>query len=163
MVILICKILIILLCTIIIAKLVNHFFNKKKSEMSFAEAINLTGLPIVTFIQGENKLNFLLDSGANRSVISADYIKAIKHTPTGEECKIFGMEGNAVETYFTTVPFTYKGRSYTEDFQVVDLSSAIAQVKQESGVNFIGIIGNSFLQKYKYILDFAENKAYSKK
>jgi hypothetical protein len=73
------------------------------------------------------------------------------------------MEGNSVETYFTTIPFTYKNRSYTEEFQVVDLNSAITQVKAESGVNFIGIIGNSFLQKYKYILDFDENKAYTKK
>lgn len=161
--VLICKILIILLCVVIIANIVNTFFDKKKHEMSFAEALDLTGLPIVTFTQGDTKLNFLLDSGANISVISTNHIKALRHTPTGVEGEVFGMEGNIVETYFTTIPFTYKGKSYIEDFQVVDLSSAIEQVKQESGVNFIGIIGNSFLQKYKYILDFAENKAYTKK
>lgn len=145
------------------AKIVNALFNKKKYEMSFGEALDLTGLPIVTFTQGEHKLNFLLDSGANKSVINSDHLKALRHTPTGEMCSVFGMEGNSVETYFTTIPFTYKNRSYTEEFQVVDLNSAINQVKSESGVNFIGIIGNSFLQKYKYILDFDENKAYSKK
>lgn len=163
MVILICKILIVLLCTIIIAKLVNCFFSRKNSEMSFGEALDLTGLPIVTFTQGEHKLNFLLDSGANKSVINSDHLKALRHTPTGEKCAVFGMEGNSVETYFTTILFTYKNRSYTEEFQVVDLNSAINQVKAESGVNFIGIIGNSFLQKYKYVLDFDENKAYTKK
>lgn len=163
MIILICKILIVLLCVVILAKIVNAFFDKKKYEMSFGEALNLTGLPIVTFTQGEHKLNFLLDSGANKSVINSDHLKALRHTPTGEKCAVFGMEGNSVETYFTTIPFTYKNRSYTEEFQVVDLNSAITQVKAESGVNFIGIIGNSFLQKYKYVLDFAENKAYTKK
>ena len=148
---------------VILAKIVNALFDKKKYEMSFGEALDLTGLPIVTFTQGEHKLNFLLDSGANKSVINSDHLKALRHAPTGEKCAVFGMEGNSVETYFTTIPFTYKNRSYTEEFQVVDLNSAINQVKTESGVNFIGIIGNSFLQKYKYVLDFDENKAYSKK
>ena len=157
------KILLLLICVAIVAFIVDGLFNKKESEMSFGEALDLTGLPIVTFTQGEHKLNFLLDSGANKSVINSDHLKALRHTPTGEKCAVFGMEGNSVETYFTTIPFTYKNRSYTEEFQVVDLNSAINQVKAESGVNFIGIIGNSFLQKYKYILNFAENKAYSKK
>lgn len=148
---------------VILAKIVNAFFSKKEYEMSFGEALDLTGLPIVTFTQGEHKLNFLLDSGANKSVINSDHLKALRHAPTGEKCTVFGMEGNSVETYFTTIPFTYKNRSYTEEFQVVDLNSAINQVKVESGVNFIGIIGNSFLQKYKYVLDFDENKAYTKK
>ena len=148
---------------VILAKIVNTFFSKKEYEMSFGEALDLTGLPIVTFTQGEHKLNFLLDSGANKSVINSDHLKALRHAPTGEKCTVFGMEGNSVETYFTTIPFTYKNRSYTEEFQVVDLNSAINQVKVESGVNFIGIIGNSFLQKYKYVLDFDENKAYTKK
>lgn len=148
---------------VILAKIVNTFFGKKEYEMSFGEALDLTGLPIVTFTQGEHKLNFLLDSGANKSVINSDHLKALRHTSTGEKCTVFGMEGNSVETYFTTIPFTYKNRSYTEEFQVVDLNSAITQVKVESGVNFIGIIGNSFLQKYKYVLDFDENKAYTKK
>lgn len=148
---------------VILAKIVNALFDKKKYEMSFGEALDLTGLPIVTFTQGEHKLNFLLDSGANKSVINSDHLKALKHTPTGEKCAVFGMEGNSVETYFTTIPFTYKNKSYTEEFQVVDLNSAINRVKAESGVNFIGIIGNSFLQKYKYVLDFDENKAYTKK
>jgi hypothetical protein len=157
------KILLLLICVAIVAFIVDGLSNKKESEMSFGEALDLTGLPIVTFTQGEHKLNFLLDSGANKSVINSDHLKALRHTPTGEKCTVFGMEGNSVETYFTTIPFTYKNRSYTEEFQVVDLNSAINQVKAESGVNFIGIIGNSFLQKYKYVLDFDENKAYTKK
>ena len=157
------KIVLLLIFVCLLAMLVNIIFNKKGSEMSFGEALDLTGLPIVTFTQGENKLNFLLDTGANKSVINSDHLRALRHTPTGEKCAVFGMEGNSVETYFTTIPFTYKNKSYTEEFQVVDLSSAIAQVKAESGVNFIGIIGNSFLQKYKYVLDFDENKAYTKK
>lgn len=157
------KILLLLICVAIVAFIVDGLFNNKESEMSFGEALDLTGLPIVTFTQGEHKLNFLLDSGANKSAINSDHLKALRHTPTGEKDTVFGMEGNSVETYFTTIPFTYKNRSYTEEFMVVDLNSAINQVKAESGVNFIGVIGNSFLQKYKYVLDFDENKAYSKK
>ena len=68
---------------------VNGLFKKKESEMSFGEALDLTGLPIVTFTQGEHKLNFLLDSGANKSVINSDHLKALRHTPTGENVSIW--------------------------------------------------------------------------
>ena len=64
------------------------------------------------------------------------------------------MEGNSVETYYTTIPFTYKNKSYASRripgsrFKFLFIS----QVKAESGVNLVGVVGNSFLQKYKYIL-----------
>ena len=54
-------------------------------------------------------------------------------------------------------------RNYSEDFQVLDIQNAIDQVKSESGVNMIGILGSEFFRKYKYILDFNELVAYSKK
>ena len=44
--------------------------HNRKESMSFREAIDLVGLPIVTFYQGDRKYNFLLDTGANLSVIN---------------------------------------------------------------------------------------------
>ena len=42
------------------------------------------------------------------------------------------------------------------------MQNTIDQVKAESGVNMVGIIGNEFFRKYKYVLDFDELVAYSK-
>ena len=45
--------------------------------MSFREALDLVGLPIVTFYQGDKKLNFLLDTGANLSVINKAALESV--------------------------------------------------------------------------------------
>ena len=79
------------ICVAIIAFYLSMaYLIRKKVEMSFGEALDLTGLPIVTFTQGEHKLNFLLDSGANKSVINSDHLKALpRHTPTGNKCMLW--------------------------------------------------------------------------
>ena len=55
----------------------------------------------------------------------------------------------------------YRSQSYEDDFQVVDLSQAFGNIKQEFGINLHGIIGNTFFQKYRYVLNFDELVAYS--
>ena len=40
---------------------------KKSSEISFREAMDLAELPVITFYNGDKKINFLLDTGSNIS------------------------------------------------------------------------------------------------
>ena len=61
------------------------------------------------------------------------------------------------------MPIVYKDKEYQEDFQVIDLSKAFGVIKSESGVNLHGILGNSFFQKYKYVINFDELIVYSLK
>ena len=66
------ELIIILVTIIFIAYIVNKIEATKKeinSRMSFKEALDLIELPIVTFYQGDKKLNFMLDSGSNLSII----------------------------------------------------------------------------------------------
>ena len=76
---------------------------------------------------------------------------------------MFGVDGVKRDVTYASINLTYKSRNYSEDFQVLDIQNAIDQVKSESGVNMIGILGSEFFRKYKYILDFNELVAYSKK
>lgn len=137
--------------------------HNRKESMSFREAIDLVGLPIVTFYQGDRKYNFLLDTGANLSVINQATLENIEHTLLEKTSNLYGVDGINREVSFATVDLVYKSNSYTEEFQVLDMQNTIDQVKAESGVNMVGIIGNEFFRKYKYVLDFDELVAYSKK
>lgn len=137
--------------------------HNRKESMSFREAIDLVGLPIVTFYQGDRKYNFLLDTGANLSVINQATLENIEHTLLEKTGNLYGVDGINREVSFATVDLVYKSNSYTEEFQVLDMQNTIDQVKAESGVNMVGIIGNEFFRKYKYVLDFDELVAYSKK
>ena len=42
------------------------------------------------------------------------------------------------------------------------MQDALDNRKNDHGVTMVGILGNNFLEKYKYVLDFADFIAYQK-
>lgn len=132
-------------------------------KMSFRESMDLADMPVVTFYQGDKKFNFLLDTGSNYSHISKEAAKEIKGEIVDTKAKVSGIgEGMTSSIYKTTI--SYKDANYDIDLCVTDhLTDAFAAIKKETGVQVHGLIGNQFFQKYKYVLDFKELVAYSKK
>lgn len=156
--------LLILVLIVISAIIINGVEDyNRKDAMSFREAMDLTNLPIVTFYQGDKKFNFLLDTGATLSVINQAALESITHTTINETGELYGVDGVKREVSYASINLAYKNKDYTEEFQVLDMQEAIDQVKAESGVNMVGIIGSEFFRKYKYVLDFDELVAYSKR
>ena len=136
-------------------------YNLCKSAISFRESLDLTGLPVVTFNQNKNKFNFLLDTGATNSVINEAQLTNIKHSIIEDAtCEVYGIEGNIQTVPFVHIEFM-RDIKYTGAFQVVDMSAAFDSVKAETGVTIVGILGNDFFQKYKYVLDYDTMIAYS--
>lgn len=133
----------------------------KADRMSFRETLDLTELPIVTFRNGDKKFNFLLDTGANSSIINKSIIKEFKHNPTSKNTTLYGADGKKEVVSIVNAGISYKDRVFDEDFIVKDLDTAFGNLKKSHGVNLSGILGNSFFQKYRYIIDFDELVAYS--
>lgn len=132
-------------------------------KMSFKESMDLAEMPVVTFYQGDKKFNFLLDTGSNYSHISKEAAKSIKGTMIDTKAKVSGIgEGETSAVCKTTL--SYKGKDYNIDLSVTNhLTDVFADIKKETGVQVHGLIGNQFFQEHKYILDFNELVAYSKK
>lgn len=160
--IVIALVLIALLC-VIINGIERYYKVHTTSVMSFKESMDLTELPIVTFYNNGNKLNFLLDTGANTSVINHSALSSVSYEKEKGTGTLFGMEGNKIEVCYVTIPLEYKERIYEDRFQVVDMSQSFNQIKLESGVTLHGVLGSLFFQKYQYVLDFKSLIAYSKK
>lgn len=137
-------------------------FSTPRDYMSFRESLDLADLPIVTFKQGDVKLNLILDTGANYSIIDKEVEKSITTETTEEYSKVIGIEGTLTFTEFKTIRFTYKDKEYEDKFQIMDLSATIRMYKNKKGVTIHGLLGNGFMQKYKYVLDFKKMVAYSK-
>lgn len=133
-----------------------------KGQVSFIEALDLTGLPVVTFKQGDNKINLLIDTGSSKSVILPSVLNTFKHEKLNEGGTIFGMEGNTIETVFVSMDFALNKTNYSEKFQVVDMSNAFNTLKQDTGVTIHGILGNTFFEKYGFVIDFKDFVAYAK-
>ena len=136
----------------------------KRVNMSFKEAMDLVELPVVTFLNGDKKLNFLLDTGSNISQINSSILPLLDHKKIeAKDMDVTGIEGNKVNTEFCEMTITYKGQEFVGDFCIHNLDDAFAIVKEESGVQIHGILGSLFFQKYKYVFDFESLIAYSKK
>ena len=160
-----------LFCLFIIILIIIYYYKlrdkvserKTKSRMSFRESMNLTELPIVTFYSGSNKLNFLLDTGANMSAINSKDLQDLEYTKLNKKGTVHGIEGHLTETEYVSIDFTYNDKLYASVFQVVDLQEAFDKIKQESGVTIHGILGSKFFEEYKYILNFKSCTAYTGK
>lgn len=133
---------------------------KKSSEISFREAMDLAELPVITFYNGDKKINFLLDTGSNISYLNESIVSSLVTESTGEESNIIGIEGNKVNCKICKMIIRRKNQEFEEEFNIADLDKAFSIVKKESGVQIHGILGSRFFEKYKYVLDFKDYIAY---
>ena len=141
---------------------INSYKGKRINKISFKEALDLADLPVITLRQGNNKINLLLDTGSTESIIIPSVIEHLEYEDTGKSGTIFGMEGREFDTRYVNMYLMYNYITYNENFQVVDMSNAFNSVKQSTGVTIHGILGNSFFEKYGYVIDFQEFVAYGK-
>lgn len=142
---------------------IRYYRRENKDYMSFRESLALSDLPVITFFQNGVKLNFLFDTGANISVINKSMLNSLSYKETDRISKISGIGGGLSDISIVDIEFTYKDNTFTDGFQVVDMSNTFSAIKKSTGVTIHGMIGNAFMQKYKYVLDFDEMIAYSKK
>lgn len=157
-VIIICVIILIITAAIITGILAG--IKKKNSEISFREAMDLAELPVITFYNGDRKINFLLDTGSNISYLNKNIVSSLVVESTGEESNIIGIEGNKVNCKICKMIIRRKNQEFEEEFSIADLDKAFRIVKEESGVQIHGILGSRFFEKYKYVLDFKDYIAY---
>ena len=57
----------------------------------------------------------------------------------------------------------YKDMEFESDLIAQNLEGSMDQLKEEYGVRIHGMLGADFFEKYKYVLDFKNMIAYSKK
>lgn len=146
-------------------KLKNIFhkiLRQPKNTMSFKETFDLTEMPIVTFYQGDKKINFLLDTGSNNNIIDEGMLKELKYKTSNAKTNLAGVDGINHTVDVCVLTITYKDKDYTYPYLVKDMSPIFGSIKKESGANIHGILGAKFFNKFKYVLDFSELIAYSK-
>ena len=161
------KIIFIILTVVCVALFITMFEDIKKSnrkKISFKEALDLTELPVVTFISKGRKLNFLIDTGANNSILNesvADKMKLKCEEFEGVETNTAGGNINLNKVTNLTIKFDDK-REYDECFLISNMDEAFNSVKAETGVMIHGILGSNFFARNKYIIDYDSLALYVK-
>lgn len=157
----------ILICWLIITVtfcivIYEEFKVHKDSTMSIKESMDLVNLPVVTFENNGNKYNFIVDTGANDSIIN-ESCENIIVTPQKTKNVVQGIIGDNKKCHTVTIEFSYKNVTFETMFNVVNLKELFDTIKKDYGVTIHGILGTNFLDKYNYIIDFKDYIIYRKK
>lgn len=157
---------IIVLGVVAVAFTVNHFENKidkEKAKISIKESMDLAQVPVVTFHEGDIKLNFLLDSGGSHSHISKSAAKKLIGTPIKTDYTYTTSTGSDTTSEMIESVLRYKDEEFKVNLFINEgLDTSFKEVKRDCGVQLHGILGSDFLKEHKYVLDFAELVAYHK-
>ena len=144
---------------------VQAYRSKQKSEISIKESMDLSNLPVLTFYEGDIKLNFLLDSGSTESHICGSSAKDLLGTPiTIEGYNYLTSTGSDNISKKIDSVLRYKESEFKVSLMVNEsLDQAFADVKSNCGVQLHGILGSDFLREHKYVLDFEKLIVYPNK
>ena len=135
----------------------------KKVIMSFREGMNLTELPIITLYQGDKKLNFLLDTGSNNSIIDKSVIKDLEYKTTESQSDLSGLGAVKTRVPIYEITLNHDDQYYTYQYLIADMKGPFDDIKNSTGVTLHGILGSKFFDEFRYVLDFVKMIAYSKK
>lgn len=128
--------------------------NTDQQSTSFSDTLTKAGLPIITLHQEDKEFNFIVDTGANYSVINKADLGELLHKMGNITGSTYGIDGNLMEVGYALIPLQKNDVIYKETFQVVDVSSAFNNIAESSGIKVVGILGNEFLRTYNSIIDF---------
>mgnify|MGYP003299943597 FL=1 len=155
-------IVLIITALIIISIAVKRHIVKGHSTVSFAEAMDLVELPIITVQNNNTKINLLLDTGSNASYISPNILKDLKYDEIELSNTTIGFGGGATHTRGCNMEIKYKKLSFEDTFIIMESDEVFTALKQGYGVQVHGILGSKFFDRYSYVIDFGELIAYIK-
>lgn len=144
-----------------IRKWINRILGRY-DKISFKEVYDLTELAVVTFQQGDTKINLILDTGSSDNVIDKRALEKLEYEEVEGKAEVIGLTGDISEAKVCSLKTKYKDKDYEYFYVVADLEKPFTRLKKTHGVTLHGIIGTKFFEKYKYILDFEKLVAYSK-
>lgn len=112
------------------------------------------GLPLLIVKAQAKNLCFLLDTGSNINVLDKKVAEFFRLPAGSTQHRQFGIDGELRTSNIVEFSFSLEEREYKADFSVMDLSSAFGKVEEESGIQIHGLLGCSFMEQQKWILDF---------
>ena len=155
------KIIIIISILLIIISIYYVRFYKKKPRItaSFKNAIKMVRVPVISFENNNQTFHFIIDSGASHSIININSIQNFIFKEKDGKSRVYGVDGNKIDSTSVIVELNKKGYNFVNEFQILPVGG-FENIKNKHGIEISGLIGNDFLSKYEFIMDFKNLKYY---
>lgn len=112
------------------------------------------GLPLIIVKVQARNLCFLLDTGSNINALDQRVAELFQLSESSTLQRQFGIDGKLQTSKIVELSFSLEEREYIADFSVMNLSSAFEKVEDETGIQIHGLLGCSFMEQQKWVLDF---------
>ena len=122
--------------------------------VSLNSILSKLGLPLLIVKAQAKNLCFLLDTGSNINVLDKKVAEFFQLSSGTVQRQQFGIDGTLQITDVVEMTFSLEEREYKAAFSVMDLSSAFGKLEEESGIQIHGLLGCSFIEQQKWVLDF---------
>lgn len=127
------------------------------NTFSIREGLSKTWLPIIEAEIENHHVNLIIDTGSTHSVLDEGIAATLKDSITyvGEN-SLHGIEGNRVNVQEGLVYLNINGEQYQQAFSFMSLGEAFTSIKEESGIEVHGLLGNNFLVNNRWIIDYGK-------
>lgn len=124
-------------------------------NISLKYPIERLGLPLIVTSSKPN-LCFLIDTGATQNIVFSYVYQELPQlfSPIDYTSRMIGIEGVEKNVGLVEATLSFEDKETTTKLSVMDATSAVIHVQQESGIQIHGILGIPFLTQNKWILDF---------
>ena len=127
----------------------------KGEKLEFRQDYANHQLPIVKLNFNGNRLNFLLDTGADINIINKDTFNSIKTEDVNvEKAALVTTGSTAVTSEKTILPFKYGNKKFEEPFRIMNMSEPFNYLLDKHQIQIHGVLGTDFFSKYKWSIDF---------
>lgn len=127
---------------------------------SLSEGLLKLSMPLVKARVCGVNLTFLIDTGSTHNVIASFVYEQIRNAfmITGESNKVMGVDGKYQDVIIVNATLEIEGVELKSNFNVVDMSDAVMQLQDETGLQLHGLLGIPFLMDNKCIIDFGKQE-----
>ena len=143
---------------IVIIAVIANAIEEYNSTLKFKiqNTLQNVGVPIIALYNNNKRFNFLIDSGANLSLIDSNILDEIECDYLDNTGTMYGIGGNVVKVTYVRMPLFIEDSIFTEDFQVTDLGPTFHRIEKNNGVRIHGVLGNSFFDTYNGIINYSK-------
>lgn len=126
-------------------------------KYSIATGIQKLSMPLLNVKIANQKLTFLIDTGATHNVIASfvyEQMKDVFVLLKDNNNKMMSVEGKYKETPIVETHINIAENCMRTEFSVVYMNDTVIQLQNETGLQLHGLLGIPFLMDNKCILDF---------
>ena len=130
---------------------------------TFENTMGSYKVPIVSFNHNGKTVNFIIDSGSTHSIINASSLDEFNcYKIDDKQGSVFGIDGNKITTNLVGVTISKDNHDFHEVFQVLPVPG-IDKLNNTENIKVHGLLGSTFLKRYRFHIDYKRLEAYCKK